>query len=312
MKLGVQLAQIGPTASPEAVRSSAQAAEALGYDSVWVIDRLLAPIDPSVGYGGSDVVMPVEMAHSLDPLAALAYAAAVTERVGLGTSVLCAPFYPPATLARSLTSVDVLSGGRLQVGLGQGWSPEELAAVGSSTAERAARLDELLDVLDAWWGDDPVAHDGPTSTIAPSTHGLKPAQRPRPPVLLAAYAPAGFDRIARRADGWNPAGLPVELLAPMFGALRDAAAGYGRDADALRLVVRANITLTGTPIDGERGSYEGSVEQVADDLVATRAAGAHEVVLGLLGGGGLDETLDAYAALAEALEVRAGAARAGV
>jgi probable F420-dependent oxidoreductase len=307
MKLGVQLAHVGTTATPDAVRSSARAAEDLGYDSVWVLDRLIAPVAPSVGYGGTDVLMPVEMAHNIDPLAALAFAAAVTERVGLGTSVLCAPFYAPAVLARSLTGLDVLSGGRLQVGLGQGWSPEELAATGSSLRERAGRLDELLDVLDAWWGEDPVAHQGATTTIAPSICSMKPVQRPRPPVLLAAYSPAGFDRIARRADGWNPAGVPVELLAPMFAGIRDLAATYGRDPDALRLVVRANIHLTDAPIDGERPSYEGSIEQVADDLAATADAGAHEVILGVVADDGLDATLDAYAALAEGLEVRTGA-----
>jgi probable F420-dependent oxidoreductase len=307
MKFGIQLAQVGSTATPEAIRSSARAAEELGYDSVWVLDRLLAPVEPSVGYGGSDQTMPPELARNVDPLSALAFAAAVTERVGLGTSVLCAPFYPAATLARSLTSVDVLCGGRLQVGLGQGWSPEELAAVGSSLRERGARLEELLDVLDAWWGPGPVAHTGPRSTIAPSTGRLEPVQRPRPPILLAAYSPAGLDRVARRADGWNPAGVPVDALAPMFAGVRDAAAGYRRDPDALRLVVRANVHLTAAPVDGERASYHGSTEQVADDLAATAAAGAHEVILGIVGADGLDEALDAYAALAEALETRAGA-----
>lgn len=312
MKLGIQLAHVASTATPEAVRTSARAAESLGYDSVWVLDRLLAPVAPSVGYGGSDVPMPVEMAHNIDPLLALTYAAAVTDRIALGTSVLCAPFYAPAVLARSLTGLDVLSGGRLQVGLGQGWSPEELAATGTSLRDRGARLDELLDVLDAWWGDDPVAHAGPTTTVAPSVCGLKPVQRPRPPILLAACSPAGFDRIARRADGWNPAGVPVELLGPMFAGIRGLAATHGRDPDALRLVVRANITLTDASIDGDRPSYVGSVDQVADDLAATAAAGAHEVVLGVMADDGLDATLDAFAALAEGLEVRAGAARAAV
>lgn len=311
MKLGVHLAQIGSTATPQAVRASARAAEELGYDSVWVLDRLLAPLDPSCGYGGTDLPLPPELARNLDPLTALTWAAAVTERVGLGTSVLCAPFYPAAPLARALTSLDVLSGGRLQVGLGQGWSPEELAAAGSSMAERGARLEELLDVLDAWWGDDPVAHTGPTATIAPSAGGLKPVARPgrsRPPVLLAAYSPAGLDRVARRADGWHPAGMPIEALAPTFAGVRDRAASYGRDPDALRLVVRANVVLTPASLDGERFSYWGSVEQVADDLAATRDAGAHEVILAPSGDLGLDATLDAYAALAEGLALRSGTA----
>jgi probable F420-dependent oxidoreductase len=310
MKLGVHLAHFGASASPTTIATSARAAEELGYDSVWVLDRLIAPLDPSVGYGGTDQQMPPEIIRNIDSLSALTYAAAVTERVGLGTSVLCAPWYPPAILARTLTSLDVLSGGRLQVGLGQGWSPEELTAAGSSTAERGARLEELLDVLDAWWGEDPVVHHGRVSTIVPSAGGLKPVQRPRPPILLAAYSPAGLDRVARRADGWQPAGLPVEALGPMFATLRDMTAAHGRDPDALQLVVRANIHLTTAPVDGQRDSYIGDVEQVADDLAATADAGADEVILAVHGDPGLDATLDAYAALAEGLELRTRAVRA--
>lgn len=305
MRLGIQLTHVGQSATAEAVRTCATAAEELGYASLWVLDRLLAPVDPSVGYGGTDEPMPQGMAHSIDPLAALSYAAAVTDRVLLGTSVLCAPFYEPAVLARALTGIDVLSGGRLQVGLGVGWSPEEMAAAGTSLSERAHRMDELLDVLDAWWGADPVRHRGRRTSIAPSVMGLKPVQRPRPPVLLAAYTQAGFDRIARRADGWNPAGYPVELLAPTFRAICDTAESHGRDPERLRLVVRANATLSPVPLKGSRESYHGDVDQIAEDLAATAAAGTDEVILGLMSHDEPAATMDAYAAIAEALSIRA-------
>jgi alkanesulfonate monooxygenase SsuD/methylene tetrahydromethanopterin reductase-like flavin-dependent oxidoreductase (luciferase family) len=137
--------------------------------------------------------------------------------------------------------------------------------------------------------------------------GPKPVQRPRPPVLLAAYTPEGLDRVARRADGWNPAGLPVEMLAPMWASVRDLAAGHGRDPDALELVVRANIVISDRPIDGERASYAGTVEQVAADIADTRRAGAHEVILALYGDHCLDRALDVYARIAEAVEVTAAA-----
>ena len=103
-------------------------------------------------------------------------------------------------------------------------------------------------MLEAIWADDVVDHRGERYHIAPSTILPKPVQRPRPPMLLAAYTPAGLDRVARRADGWMPAGLPVEAVAPMFGAVRDMAAGYGRDPDAIELVVRANIKITPEPL----------------------------------------------------------------
>jgi probable F420-dependent oxidoreductase len=240
----------------------------------------------------------------LDPLGVLAYVAAVTERVRLGTSVLVAPWYPPVPLARLLTTIDQLSNGRLVVGMGVGWSVDEYEAVGVPIADRGDRLDEALDVLDAVWGDDVVEYAGRNVRIARADVQPKPVQRPRPPVLLTGYTPDEIDRVAARSDGWNPAGVPVAMLAPTWARVRDAAAARGRDPDALRMVVRANIALTDQPIEGERQSYHGNIEQVSDDLIATGEAGAHEVILGLSGDPKLDETLDVFAQLAEAVERR--------
>jgi probable F420-dependent oxidoreductase len=308
MRLGVSLAQVGRLADPASVRSAAMAAEQVGYSSVWALDRLMAPVVPRTPYGNqTGAELPPEAATALDPLTVLTYAAAVTTHVRLGTSVLVAPWYRPALLARSLTSLDVLSDGRLTVGLGLGWSLDEFEAVGVPQRELGRRLDEALDVLGAVWGADPVSYEGRHRRIAPAWMGPKPVQRPRPPVLLAAYTPDGLDRVARRADGWNPAGLPVEMLAPMWASVRDLAAGHGRDPDALELVVRANIVISDRPIDGERASYAGTVEQVAADIADTRRAGAHEVILGLYGDHCLDRALDVYARIAEAVEVTAAA-----
>ena len=298
MRIGMQLAQGGRQADAAAVRASARAAESLGYDSVWVLDRLLAPLAPRTDYPATpNGRVPAEQRAVLDPLAALAFAAACTERVRLGTSVLVGPWYRPVALARSLTAIDVLSEGRLSVGLGLGWSVDEYEALGVPMRGLAPLQEELLDVLDVVWQPGPSAYQGPTVDLRPSEIGPPPVQRPRPPILLAAYTPGAMDRVARRSDGWTPAGVPVDMLAPMFASLRDLTAGYGRDADRLEMVVRANIVLTDAPIDGERQSYHGDLEQIAGDLEATRAAGAHEVVLALYGNRDVDETLDAQSKL---------------
>lgn len=292
MRLGVSLAQAGRLADPVSVRSAAVAAEQVGYASVWVHDRLAG------GPHGDG---------SLDPLTVLGFAAAVTNRVRLGTSVLVAPWYRPALLARSLRSLDVLSEGRLTVGLGLGGTLDEFAAVGVPEDELGRRLDDALDVLDFTWqrpgtgdvpsrgdrGDGPAAPDLPDAAVPPVR---------RPPVLLAASTSDGLDRIARRADGWNPSGLPVDMLAPMWATVRDLAAGHGRDPDALELVVRANLTVTDKPVEGERPSYTGTVEQVAADIADTRRAGAHEAILCLQGDHSLDTALDIYACIAECVD----------
>jgi len=266
MRLGVALGQSGCLADPASVRSAAAGAEQVGYSSIWVVDRLSDPC------------------AVIDPIAALSYAAAVTDRVRLGTSVLVAPWYRPVLLARSLASLDLLSDGRLTIGLGLGSSQEEYKAVGVPHAERGRRLEEALDVLDAAWA-------------------AAPDPRSRPPLLLAGTSSSSLDRVARRADGWNPQGVPVSRLGPLWTTVRTLAAGHGRDPDGLELVVRANVTLSDRPLPVGRPSYHGTVDQVADDLDATRRAGAHEVILGLDGEHGLNEVLEYFAVLAEATDL---------
>lgn len=300
MRLGVCLAQAGRLADPASVRSVATAAEQVGYSSVWVSDSLAVPgAARTAPVRGADDP-PAEIVRVLDPLSVLTYAAAVTTRVRLGTSVLVAPWYRPALLARTLASLDALSDGRLTVGLGLGRPLDEFAATGVPERELGRRLDDALDMLGTVWGTD--APPGPPPGVA----GL--GGRARPPVLLAAYTADGLDRVARRADGWNPSGLPIEMLAPMWASVRDLAATHGRDPDVLELVVQAHVTLSDQPIDGERPPYAGTVEQVAADVADTRRAGAHEVILGLRGDHDLDDALGTYARIAEAVDAAAAAA----
>jgi probable F420-dependent oxidoreductase len=282
VRYGLAIPQVGSLADPAIIRAVAVEAERAGYASLWALDRLLAPVAPRTPYPAApDGVLPVEQHTVLDPLGVLTLAAAVTSNIRIGTNVLVAPWYAPVLLARALTTLDHISSGRLTVGLGLGWSADEYDAVGVPQRDLAARAEEALDVLEAVWTGDVVSHRGARFDIAPSTILPKPVQGPRPPLLLAAYTPAGLDRIARRADGWTPAGLPVDAIAPMWSMLRSAAADHGRDPEELALVVRANIKVLDAPLGSDRPSYWGTVDQIVDDLAATRRAGAHEVILDL-------------------------------
>lgn len=306
MRLGVSLAQAGRLADPASVRSAATAAEQMGYASVWVSDCLTPPTNRPATDRACTGSPADEVLTTLDPLSVLTYAAAVTTRVRLGTSVLVAPWYRPSLLARSLRSLDVLSDGRLTVGLGLGWPLDEYGALGVPEHELGRRLDDALDLLDALATGPTLPLDGDLDGDGDGSRIVAGGTaRRRPPVLLAAYTPAGLDRVARRADGWNPSGLPVEQLAPLWAKVRDLAAGHGREPDALELVVRADITICEQPIDGERPSYAGTVEQVAADIADTRRAGAHEVILGVRGDHGLDQALDTYARIAETVDATA-------
>ncbi|MHC9295937.1 TIGR03619 family F420-dependent LLM class oxidoreductase [Mycobacterium sp. LTG2003] len=256
--LGFALPQFGESASAAAgeLARFASTAEQLGAGSLWVGDRLLAAVTPSVGYAGAATV-PEQFRACLDPFTALSVAAAVTRSARLGSSVFVAPWYPPVQLARQLTSIDVVSGGRLLPGFGIGWSPEEYQAAGAQFAGRGAQLDEILDVLETLWTTTPVAHNGVRWSVAESWVELKPVQRPRPPVYLGAFTTAGLRRIGRRGDGWLPAvfvpgGVRPEALRRQRQLIDAAAEAAGRDPATIATHVRINVAAGST------------VEQVAE------------------------------------------------
>lgn len=280
--MGLGLSQYGAFADRAAVVEVARAAESLGFHSLWTGDRILDPVDLRDRYPGTaDGRMPPEYTTFLDPLTVLTTAAAVTGRVRLGTSTLNAPWYSPVLLARTLTSLDVLSEGRLDVGLGLGWSSDEYKAAGVPFTGRGGRMEETLDVLERIWSDDPVAHHGRLFTIPASRIEPKPVQRPRPPIYLGGASPAALERIGRRADGWLAAGVPVSFLAPMWESVRRAAEKAGRDPDALRMIVRMNAHITDEPADPDQLPSRGTVEQLAEYAQTVAGAGAHEVFLDL-------------------------------
>ncbi|MCH7998435.1 MAG: TIGR03619 family F420-dependent LLM class oxidoreductase [Chloroflexi bacterium] len=278
MKLGFNLPQIGPAASPEAIVRVAQRAEELGYDSVWVTERLLWPIEPQTPYPASpDGSLPDVYKTILDPLEALTFVAGQTSRIGLGTSVLDMPYYNPVMLARRLTTLDVLSGGRLRLGLGLGWSQDEFDAVGASMKGRGKRADEFISVLKAIWTTDPVEFQGEFYQVPKSVILPKPVQKPHPPIYLAAYSAGALKRAATMANGWNPAGVPVDGMKQMMEGIKGMAQEAGRDPSEVALVVRANLLVTDEALGEDRWIFTGSSEQIKADIAATRELGAAEL-----------------------------------
>ncbi|NLU70681.1 LLM class F420-dependent oxidoreductase [Streptomyces sp. HNM0574] len=279
LRLGLGLPQMRQYELTRDVTAVARAAEHAGYDSVWVFERTLFPVHPRDGmYGVPGLAWGDFYRDCADPLVTLTLAAAVTERVRLGTSVLIAPLHHPYELARSLATLDAASGGRLVAGFGTGWSSDEYTAAGADFGTRGAALEETLDVCEAVWGPDPVAYEGRSVTVPPAYAGPKPHAGP-PPVLLAGSAGRALDRVARRADGFLPAFVPHPVLAGRWARVRELAESYGRDPDRLTLVQRCAVRLTDKPVDGERALHEGSVEQIVEDLAQGVAAGVDEALL---------------------------------
>jgi len=278
MKIGFALPNVGPVSTAEAVAKVAQRAEALGYHSLWTIERLLWPAKPQTPYPATpDGSLPESYKHVFDPLETLTFAAAHTKTIALGTSVLDIPYHNPVMLARRLTTLDQLSNGRLRLGLGLGWSKDEMDAVGADMKKRGAMADEFLPVLKAVWTSNPVEFHGKFYHVPKSYIGPKPVQKPHPPIYMAAYAPAALKRLAAMANGWNPVGIPIDGMAQMFGSVKQMAKEAGRDPSSLELVVRANLEITDKPLPKERWIFSGSMDQIKEDLAGCRSIGAHEV-----------------------------------
>jgi probable F420-dependent oxidoreductase len=279
MRIGFGLPNIGRLVGAENLLKVAERAESLGYDSLWTIERLLWPVKPQVPYPvTADGSLPESYKYSLDPLDTLTFVAARTQKIALGPSVLDIPYYNPVTLARRLATIDVLSNGRLRVGLGLGWSKDEMDATGADMKRRGAMADEFLAVLKAIWTTDPVRYQGKFYRVPESYISVKPVQKPYPPIYMAAFAPPALKRLATVADGWNPVAIPVAGMEQMFGAVKQMAKEAGRDPSKLAMVVRANLHITDKPLGADRAIFAGTLEQIREDAHACAKIGAHELI----------------------------------
>jgi probable F420-dependent oxidoreductase len=286
MKLGFALPQIGAQASSERLIKVATKAEELGYDSLWVLERLLWPIAPRVPYPPTpDGKLPELYQHVLDPIETLTFIAGRTETIGLGTSVIVLPYHNPVMLARRLATLDQLSGGRAVCGFGLGWSPDEFEASGVPFERRGARTDEFLRLLVQIWASDVVEFKGEFYTVPASKIGPKPVPRatqPYPPIYLAGTAPQTFERIAQFAHGWNPVGPPpFEELAFSIRTMRDVAAHHGRPPEEMEVVLRVFPSITDEPLGSQRAVFSGSIDELAADVSQFEEIGVTELIIDL-------------------------------
>ena len=273
MEIGFALPVSGSWATADNCIEIAESAERLGYSSLWTFQRLLSPVTPE----GQQWLPPAY--HSvLDPFTVLAFAAARTRRVRLGVAVVNAPFYPPALLAKIATTVDRLSGGRLDLGLGLGWMPEEFRAVGASMDGRGAQLVDTIAALREVWADGVVSLDGASAGTPQPVMAPSPLQTPRPPLLLGGSAPAALRRAGRIADGWVSASTAdLSTLREPIGIVRRAAEEAGRDPDALRFICRGVLRVR----SDERAPLTGSLGEIRNDLDLIAAQGMTETFIDL-------------------------------
>jgi probable F420-dependent oxidoreductase len=219
----------GSSVDADTLARRARMAEEAGFEALWVGDHIALPPGD-------------EGAHQprLEALVALTYLAAVTARVRLGVGVIVLPQRQPVLLAKQLTSIDVLSRGRLTVGVGVGYVEPELRALGTSLADRGARTDEFLAAMRSLWDEPVPAFAGRHVSFADVVQRPLPAQRPHPPIVIGGHSPAALRRAVRSGNGWYGWQLDLDETRRALAALREAAARCDRPAELGEL----EITIT--------------------------------------------------------------------
>ena len=261
MKVGLRVPMFGWRATREHIEAHARAAEAHGFDSLWVSDHVVMPRRHEREHGAP---FKVEEAF-LEPLTTLAFLAAVTERVELGVSVLVVPMRQPVLHAKILASLDHLAGGRVILGAGVGWAREEFEVLSMPWDRRGRRTEEMLQLYRAFWTGEPVDFEGEFHRVDGWTS--RPVPPRRLPIWMGGNSPQQFRRAARWGDGWISRGAEAPLLRKHIGMLRDAAEAEGRDPAELTVAIHSHVVIT-----------EDGMEAAAEGLAALRDEGVQHAL----------------------------------
>ncbi len=269
MRVGINLLNFGPGASPESFVDWTLRAEAMGYHMVMISDHVAITPDVAARYP----------APFYDPLTTLAWLAGQTSVIELGTTVLVVPYRNPLLVARMTANLDRFSGGRFIFGVGVGGPPLEFAALGQPRHERGAMADDYLAAIVELWTHERASYDGRYVSFADVQSGPMPVQSPHPPIWVGGASDAALRRAVRFGGGWHPISVPVNFLRDDgLPRLRRIADDAGRPMPDL--CPRIRFRLTESPLaDDERLVGEGTLEQVHDDLAELEALGAACVLL---------------------------------
>jgi probable F420-dependent oxidoreductase len=290
MKVGLFTPLANPFATPEYLQALGPAAEERGFDSIWVAEHvvLFDEYKSQYPYAADGRIPVAPQSGILDPFAALAFLAAVTTRIRLGTGICLVPQRNPVYTAKEAATVDWLSGGRLDLGIGAGWLAEEFQALGVPFERRGDRCRAYIDVMRTLWCDDISQYEGEFYQLAPTRQFPKPVQQPHPPIHFGGESDAALRRVADVGHGWYGFGLDPEATAERVKRLESLLAKRGR--------TRAEIEVSICPYMRETTS---------DDVEAYARAGVDRLILVAASrdAGGLERALDGMASVRE----RAGA-----
>ncbi len=271
MKIGIALPIFGKYAGREEIMEAALAAEALGYDSIWVSDHVVVPDSHNV-FG--DVFF--------DPLISLGFIASATSRIELGTSVIVLPYRNPLVLAKSVSSLDALSGGRVVLGVGSGWLKGEFDALGVDFARRGQMTDEYIEIMKELWTSDSPSHEGEYFSFTGIRFEPKPVRKPHPPVWVGGESRRSIERAVTHGDGWHPVGLGPGELAAKAREVRSLLPDEKRESFVISL--RRNVEINEGREFGPEETLRGTPGKIRDGIESYREAGVDHLILYVLSG----------------------------
>lgn len=306
MRFGFYLPTRGPLATRQAIKGYLSTAEELGFASVMVADHIIVPakIDSLYPYTVKGDFL--SKSECMEQLSLMAFVAAASEQLRIVSSVMIAPHRNPILTAKSLATTDVLSEGRVTVGIGVGWMQEEFEALDTPPFNRRGRAtDEFVDIWKRLWTGEPVSYQGKYYSFDEIYCQPTPVQDPHPPIWIGGHSDAALKRVARLGDGWHPVGataaspLPPAEMREKLAALREMTEAEGRDFDKLTISYKAPFYDGGQPPEGEaRRLFTGGPSAALDDIAEMADVGVEELVFDFRGDD-LDDSLNAMRRFAD-------------
>jgi probable F420-dependent oxidoreductase len=287
VRFGFYLPTRGRTAEPHAIEAMVAHGEALGFSSVVVADHLVFPVPIHSRYPYTVSGAFPGQGDALDQLSLMAFVAGKSRRLRLISSVMILPHRNPVVTAKMLATIDVLSGGRVTVGVGVGWLREEFQALGAPDFDRRGAVsDEYLRIFKTLWTQDPASFRGEFYSFEALRCLPQPTQKPHPPIWVGGHSKVALRRVARLGDGWHPVGATpaVPLRPPEMRAsldeLRRLADAERRDFAALTISFKAPLYDPGQGVDGgaDRRPFTGSTQAIADDIGIYAGLGVSELI----------------------------------
>jgi len=287
MRYGFYLPTRGRTATPEDLEALVRRGEALGFTSVMIADHIVFPSVVTSKYPYTVSGVFPGQGDALEQLALMAFIAGKTERLRLVTSVMILPYRNPVATAKTLATIDVLSRGRVTVGVGVGWLREEFEALGAADFDRRGAVsDEYLRIFKALWTESPVSFAGEFYRFEDVRCLPEPVQKPHPPIWIGGHSKAALRRVARLGDGWHPVGAnPAVPLTPAdlrrdLDELYRLTEAEGRDPSALTISYKAPLYDVSRPVaaGADRRPFSGSPDQIAEDIATYERLGVSELI----------------------------------